>query len=438
MAAGLTIASADVNAEFNQAQSAFDITTGHDHSGSAAGTGAKIPMASAVSGTLPVANGGTGVTTSTGTGNNVLSISPTLTGTVTAGAITASGIIQTTVQANLFGQAAGSKTSPTSLNTNILLYKVSGTNYSGIGAHTDGAIYFVTGASAPATRVVIDSSGNVQFNTYTAGVLQTDGSGNISSSTVSLTASVSGTLPIANGGTGSTATTFCNLTTNVTGTLPVNKGGTGVTTSTGTGNTVLSASPTLTGTIVAAAINASANVGVAGSGAPIGIINLAITANNTGIQGGVSAMNLITGGTTRFAITDTAIQSNVNLGVGVPPSHQLQLQADDGFKPGGGSWGDSSDIRLKQDFVTEFEALNKLKQLKPTLFTWKENNSFGGGFIAQELAKVFPEFVSEYKASTKEAEIIGDNTVYGITLPFKFYAYLVKAIQELDKKIESK
>lgn len=41
----------------------------------------KIGLATHVSGTLPVANGGTGVTTSTGTGNVVLSASPTLTGT---------------------------------------------------------------------------------------------------------------------------------------------------------------------------------------------------------------------------------------------------------------------------------------------------------------------------------------------------------------------
>lgn len=59
---------------------------------------------------------------------------------------------------------------------------------------------------------------------------------------------VTGTLAVANGGTGTTSTTFVNLATNVTGTLPVANGGTGVTTSTGTGNVVLSASPTFTGT----------------------------------------------------------------------------------------------------------------------------------------------------------------------------------------------
>jgi hypothetical protein len=37
-----------------------------------------LPLSTGVTGTLPIANGGTGVTTSTGSGNNVLSTSPTL------------------------------------------------------------------------------------------------------------------------------------------------------------------------------------------------------------------------------------------------------------------------------------------------------------------------------------------------------------------------
>tara|TARA_R110000822_G_scaffold132056_5_gene269214 strand:- start:1935 stop:2441 length:507 start_codon:yes stop_codon:yes gene_type:complete len=41
-----------------------------------------------VTGTLPVANGGTGVTSSTGTGSVVLSASPTLTGTLTTPVVT--------------------------------------------------------------------------------------------------------------------------------------------------------------------------------------------------------------------------------------------------------------------------------------------------------------------------------------------------------------
>ncbi len=52
-----------------------------------------LPLTTGVTGTLPVANGGTGVTVSTGTGSVVLSASPTFTGTVGAAAITATGDI---------------------------------------------------------------------------------------------------------------------------------------------------------------------------------------------------------------------------------------------------------------------------------------------------------------------------------------------------------
>jgi len=54
-----------------------------------------------------------------------------------------------------------------------------------------------------------------------------------------------------------------SLTADVTGTLPVGNGGTGVTSSTGTGNVVLSASPTLTGTAIlsSATIGGQLNVG---------------------------------------------------------------------------------------------------------------------------------------------------------------------------------
>lgn len=70
-----------------------------------------------------------------------------------------------------------------------------------------------------------------------------------------------------------------SITPGVTGTLPVANGGTGVTTSTGTGSSVLSASPTLTGTplVPTAAVDTSTTqaastafvVGQAGSGTPI-------------------------------------------------------------------------------------------------------------------------------------------------------------------------
>jgi hypothetical protein len=65
-----------------------------------------LPLTTGVTGTLPVANGGTGVTTSTGSGNNVLSASPTFTGTIVSANITHSALIATTAAAPTLASAA--------------------------------------------------------------------------------------------------------------------------------------------------------------------------------------------------------------------------------------------------------------------------------------------------------------------------------------------
>ena len=67
-------------------------STGLSFSGSPITTSGTLTL----SGTLAVANGGTGVTTSTGTGSNVLSASPTFTGTINGAALILSGALSTT------------------------------------------------------------------------------------------------------------------------------------------------------------------------------------------------------------------------------------------------------------------------------------------------------------------------------------------------------
>jgi hypothetical protein len=60
--AGSTAKAGDVNTELNAVVAAMNGTTGHAHDGTT-GNGPKIPLASSVTGTLPLANGGTGATT---------------------------------------------------------------------------------------------------------------------------------------------------------------------------------------------------------------------------------------------------------------------------------------------------------------------------------------------------------------------------------------
>lgn len=57
-----TIEASHFNNEYDQLELAFNATTGHSHDGTAGG-GAPVSLTTAVTGTLPIANGGTGATT---------------------------------------------------------------------------------------------------------------------------------------------------------------------------------------------------------------------------------------------------------------------------------------------------------------------------------------------------------------------------------------
>jgi hypothetical protein len=65
-----------------------------------------LPLTTGVTGTLPVANGGTGVTTSTGSGANVLGTSPT----ISSPTITGTGTIAGTFTGNITGNVTGNLT----------------------------------------------------------------------------------------------------------------------------------------------------------------------------------------------------------------------------------------------------------------------------------------------------------------------------------------
>jgi hypothetical protein len=75
----------------------------------------------------------------------------------------------------------------------------------------------------------------------------------------------------------------------------------------------------------------------------------------------------------------------------------LQGQA---YKPGGGSWGVSSDIRLKKNVQPVEGAIDRLMKLRSVTFEFKDpvkHHQLPGtqiGMIAQEVEEVFPEWVS--------------------------------------------
>ena len=119
----------------------------------------------------------------------------------------------------------------------------------------------------------------------------------------------------------------------------------------------------------------------------------------------------------------------------------------------------SSDRRLKENITPMPSMLEKIKQLEPVYYTWKEDGKKGDGFIAQEVHKVFPQmrdwncwdkckcgmtFNDAWDGKTCQCEecdvenpknTVGNDYIFGLDYG-KFTPYLVKAMQEQQEIIE--
>ena len=244
-----------------------------------------LPLATGVTGTLLVANGGTGATTSTGTGSTVLSTAPTL----------VTPVLGTPASGNL-ANCTGLPISGLEPSTSTVL---------GVGSINLGDAADTTISRVSAGKIAVEG----------VNVVTTESTDTLTNKTLTgctglpLTTGVTGTLPVANGGTGAvtltgyvkgTGTTSMTASATVpvgdiSGTLPVGNGGTGAVTLTGyvkgTGTTSMTASATV----------------------PVGDISGTLPVTNGGTGGAASAYGQIGGQTAGISTTYTTAYAKLVL-----------------------------------------------------------------------------------------------------------------------------
>ena len=94
----------------------------------------------------------------------------------------------------------------------------------------------------------------------------------------------------------------------------------------------------------------------------------------------------------------------------------------------------TSDYRLKENIVTDWDATTRLKQLKPSRFNFKaDKDKTVEGFLAHEVSDVVPQAVM----GKKDAVDKDGNPEHQSMDASKLIPLLVKTIQELEKRIST-
>ena len=388
-------------------------------------SGTGLPLTTGVTGTLPVANGGTGITSlgagvatflgtpssanlaaaitdETGSGALVFATSPTLVtpalGTPSSGNL--ANCTFPTLNQNTSGSAA-TLTTPRNIN----------------GVAFNGSIDITVTAAAGTLSGATLASGVTASSLTSVGTIS---SGTWNGSSISTTYTDAKVTSV-NGSTGA----ITGLATTA-GTLAQF----GATTSaqllgvisdeTGSGALVFATSPTLV----------TPALGTPASGT---LTNCTFPTLNQNTTGSAASATTATNATNTAITNDTATNASffptfVSANTGNLPQTVSSTKLF--FNPSTGlltstDYNSSSDKRLKKNIKTVDNALDKVMALRGVSFDWKEGGSKAIGLIAQEVEKVIPEIVSK-----------DDNGYLGIKYN-NLIGVLVEAIKEQQEQINT-
>lgn len=359
----------------------------------------------------------------------------------------------------------------------------------------DGAVA-VAGIQTASVGTLTVPGGGTGVTSFTGGFVKSPGgTGSLTSTTsVSLTADVTGTLPAGFGGTGRSTMTSGRLLVG-DGSNPVGfLGGSSVgQIATWDGASWVAQTPATSGVSsfngrVGAVSpqsgdyssfypgtngsNASGtwNISINGNAATASSASTATTASNANALGGIAASGFVQtsgdqtiNGTKRFSnaifgagglnygLTDGGnstyfLGGNIDFAIGfgtrarILGNGNFTIFGANASKPGGGTWADSSDARLKTDVQPLQGALAKIAALNPVAYQWKYSNpnSPTVGFIAQEVLGVLPDAISETAPTDEQKPFIPEGEQV-LTIGWKndMTAYLVGAIKELKAEVDA-
>jgi len=420
-----------------------------------------LPLTTGVTGTLPIANGGTG-TTSTTFANLTTNVTGTLpVGNGGTGAATLTGVLK--------GNGTSAFTAATS-----------GTDYSaGTSALTTGILKSTTTTGALSIAVAADFPTLNQNTTGSAATLTTtrgiygnnfDGSAALTQIIASTyggtgngftkfsgpaTAEKTYTLPNSNATLlydgGALGTPSSGTVTNLTGTASININGTvGATTANTGAFTTLSATGVTTvqaGTVSAPAITTSGDTNT-GLWFPAADTIAASTGGTERwrIDSGGQLLSKTAFASGAFALSvgvsgaypvDRGISVSNSSGSAIPFIAYTSSTTQAGYILTSGStiaFVQGSDYRLKENVVDmdKSATLSKLMKARPVHFDWKDGNTLHNyGFIAHELQEVFPQAIHGEKDAVREDGHINPQSVNLTAL----VPYLVASVQEQQKLI---